>query len=129
MRRNQILRILHFGRSSEFHFMETTWNVLNLRFLHFGRSSKFHFMETMWNMLNFHSNSIVCHPSTPGRDDSNEFNGVEFIRQKVSSTLILHFSTVGLNNFQFHINNTLILQLVSCLCISNVELETSTIWY
>ena len=129
MRTNQILRILHFGRSSKFHFMETMWNVLNFRILHFRRSSKFHFMETMWNVLNFHSNFTVCHSSTSERDDSNEFHSVEFIRLKVSSTLIPHFSTVGLNDFQFHINNTLIQQLVSCLCISNVELETSTIWY
>ena len=30
-----------------------------LRILHLGRSSKFHCMETMWNVLNFHSNSTV----------------------------------------------------------------------
>ena len=100
-----------------------------LRVLHFGLSSKFHCMETMWNVLNFHSNSTVCCPSTPERDDSNEFYSVEFMRLKVSSTLIPHFSTVGLNDFQFHINYTLIAQLVSCLCISNVELEISTVWY
>ena len=68
MRRNQILRILHFGRSS-----------------------KFHCMEAMWNVLNFHSNSTVCHPSTPERDGSNGFHSVEFMRLKVSSTLIPHF--------------------------------------
>ena len=68
MRRNQIFQILHFGRSS-----------------------KFHCMETMWNVLNFHSNSTVCHPSTQERDDSNEFHSVEFMCLKVSSTLIPHF--------------------------------------
>ena len=96
-----------------------------LRILHFGQSSKFHCMETMWNVPNFHSNSTVCHPSTPERDDSNGFHSAEFMRLKVSSTLI----PVGLNDFQFHINYTLIPQLVSCLCISNVELEISTVWY
>ena len=65
-----------------------------LRILHFGQSSKFHCMETMWNVLNFHSNFTVCHPSTPERADSNEFHSVEFMRLKVSSTLISHFSTV-----------------------------------
>ena len=64
-------------------------------------------METMWNLLKFHSNSTVCHPSTPERDGSNGL----------------------LNDFQFCINYTLIPQLVSCLCISNVELEISTVWY
>ena len=62
-----------------------------LRILHFGRSIKFHGMETMWNVLNFHSNSTVRHPSTPERDDSNEFHSVEFMRLKVSSTLVPHF--------------------------------------
>ena len=73
--------------------------------------------QIMWNLLNFHSNSTVCHPSTPERDDPNEFHSVEFIRR---------FSIVELNDFQFHINYTPIPQLVSCLCKSNVELETST---
>ena len=68
MRANQILRILHFGRSSKFHCMETTWNVLNVR-----------------------SNFSVGHPSTPERDDSNEFHSVESMRLKVSYTLIPHF--------------------------------------
>ena len=68
MRRNQILRILHFGRSS-----------------------KFHCMEAMWNVLNFYSDSTVCHPSTPERDGSNGFHSVEFMRLKVSSTLIPRF--------------------------------------
>ena len=68
MRRNQILRILHFERSS-----------------------KFHCMEAMSNVLNVHSNSTVCHPSTPERDGSNGFHSVEFMRLKVSSTLIPHF--------------------------------------
>ena len=86
-------------------------------------------METIWNVLDFHSNSPVCHPSTLERDDTNEFHSVEFMYLKVSSTLIPHFSTVGFSDFQFHKNYTLIPQLVSCLCISNVELETSTIWY
>ena len=62
-----------------------------LRILHFGRSSKFHCMETMWNILNFHSNSTVYHPCTPERDNPNEFHNVEFIRLKVSSTVIPHF--------------------------------------
>ena len=30
MRRNQILQILHFGRSSKFHCMETMWSVLKV---------------------------------------------------------------------------------------------------
>ena len=59
-----------------------------LRILHFGRSSKFHCMETMWNV---HSNSTVCHPYTPERDNPNEFHSVEFIRLKVSSIIIPHF--------------------------------------
>ena len=63
----------------------------SLRILHFGRSNKFHCMETMWNVFNFHSTSTVCHPSTPERDDSNQFYSVEFMRLKVSSTLIPHF--------------------------------------
>ena len=66
----------------------------SLRILHFGLSSKFHCMETMWNVLNFHSNSTVCHPFAPERDDSNQFHSVEFmcgIYLSVSSTLIPHF--------------------------------------
>ena len=47
-------------------------------------------METMWNILNFQSNSTVCHPCTPERDNPNEFHSVEFIRLKVSSTIIPH---------------------------------------
>ena len=91
---------------------------------------KFHCMETTRNVLNFHSNPTVSHPSTPERVDLNEFHSVEFMHLKVSSTLISHFfSTVGLNDFQFHINYTLIPQLVPCHCISNVELATSTVWY
>ena len=62
-----------------------------LRILPFGRSSKFQCMETMWNVRNFHSNSTACHLSTPERDDSNGFHIVEFMRLKVSSTLIPHF--------------------------------------
>ena len=61
------------------------------RILHFGRSSKFHCIKKMWNVLNFYSNSAVCHKSTPERDDSNEFHSMEFLRLKVSSTLIPHF--------------------------------------
>ena len=62
-----------------------------LQMLHFGRSNKFHCMETMWNALDFHSNSTVYHPSTLERDDSNEFLSVELMHLKVSSTLIPHF--------------------------------------
>ena len=62
-----------------------------LHILHFGRSNKFHCMETMWNVLDFHSNSTVCHPSTPERGDSNEFHSVEFMHLKVSFTLIPNF--------------------------------------
>ena len=68
--------------------------------LHFGRSNKFHCMEKMWNVLDFHSiPCTVSHPSTPERDDSNEFHSVESMHLKVSSTLIPHFSTVGFNDF------------------------------
>ena len=63
----------------------------SLQILHFGRSNKFHCMETMWNVLDFHSNSTVCHPSPPERDDSKKFHSVEFMHLKVSSTLIPHF--------------------------------------
>ena len=62
-----------------------------LRILHFGRSGKFHCMEAMSNILSFHSNSTVCHPSTPESDDPNELHSVEFIRLKVSFTIIPHF--------------------------------------
>ena len=68
-------------------------------------------------------------PSMPVRDGLNEFHSVEYMRLKVSSTIILHFSTFRLNDFQFHRNYTLIPQLVSRFCLSNVELETSTVWY
>ena len=62
-----------------------------LRILHFGQSTKLHCIKTIWNVLNFLSNSTVCHKSTPERDDSNEFHSVEFLRLKLSSTLIPHF--------------------------------------
>ena len=100
-----------------------------LRILHFGRSSKFHCMETMSNFLNFHSNPKVCHPSTPERDDSNEFHSVKFMRLKVSSTIIPHFFHSGIEQLSVPYKYTLIPQLISCLCISNVELEPSTVWY
>ena len=47
-----------------------------LLILHLGRSSKFHCIKTIWNVLNFHSDSTVCHPSTPERDDSYEFHSM-----------------------------------------------------
>ena len=100
-----------------------------LRILHFRRSTKFHCIKTMWNVLNFHSNSTVCHKSTPESDDSNEFHSVEFLSESQVHFNSTFFSTVGFSDFQFHINYTLIPQLVSWRCISNVELETSTILY
>ena len=76
----------------------------SLRILHFGRSSKFHCMETMWNVLNFHSNSTVCHPFTPERNDFNQFHSVEFIRLKVSSTLIPYsnFTEFSVRHQKYH---------------------------
>ena len=71
MRRNQILRILHFGRDGQVN-------------------------SIVWKQCGTYLTSTVIpctvfHPSTPEKDGSNGFHSVEFMRLKVSSTLIPRF--------------------------------------